>query len=102
VITVTFFFFKYIIKLIHSSFCSKYANNTNCNFGKNNSLLYAYLKKYIPYLIKANCHAYIIHNSVRYAMNYIYFDIENVILKIYAHFLQSSVRRETFKNFLHF
>jgi hypothetical protein len=77
------------------------ADNTNCNFGKNHSL-YTNLKKDIPNLIKANCHAHIIHNAVRYAMNYISFDIENVILKIYAHFSQSSVRRETLKIFFTF
>lgn len=77
------------------------ADNTNCNFGKNHSL-YTNLKKDIPNLIKANCHAHIIHNAVRYAMNYISFDIENVILKIYAHFSQSSVRRETLKDFFTF
>ncbi|KAE9542522.1 hypothetical protein AGLY_003383 [Aphis glycines] len=77
------------------------ADNTNCNFGKNHSL-YTNLKKEIPNLIKANCHAHIIHNSVRHAMNFISFDIENVILKIYAHFSQSSVRRETLKDFFTF
>jgi hypothetical protein len=77
------------------------ADNTNCNFGKNHSL-YTNLKKYILNLIKANCHAHIIHNAVRYAMNYISFDKENVILKIYAHFSQSSVKRETLKDFFTF
>lgn len=77
------------------------ADNTNCNFGKNHSL-YTNLKKEIPNLIKANCHAHIIHNSVRHAMNFISFDIENVILKIYAHFSQSSVRREILKDFFTF
>ncbi|KAE9522163.1 hypothetical protein AGLY_017423 [Aphis glycines] len=77
------------------------ADNTNCNFGKNHSL-YTNLKKEIPNLIKANCHAHIIHNSVRHAMNFISFDRENVILKIYAHFSQFSVRRETLKDFFTF
>lgn len=51
-----------------------------------------------PNLIRSNCHAHIVHNCVRHAMSFLSRDIENVILKIYAHF--SAVRREELKKFV--
>ncbi|RVE40922.1 hypothetical protein evm_014426 [Chilo suppressalis] len=75
------------------------ADNTNANFGVNHSL-FTNMQNVVPHLIKGNCHAHIVHNCVRHAMNFLSYDIENVILKIYAHFSHSAVRREELKKFV--
>lgn len=75
------------------------ADNTNANFGVNHSL-FTNMRDLVPDLIKGNCHAHIVHNCVRHAMSFLSYDIENVILKIYAHFSHSAVRREELKRFI--
>lgn len=75
------------------------ADNTNANFGINHSL-FTNMRDFVPDLIKGNCHAHIVHNCVRHAMGFLSYDIENVILKIYAHFSHSAVRREELKRFI--
>lgn len=75
------------------------ADNTNSNFGVHHSL-YTNMKNLVPDLIKGNCHAHIVHYCVRHAMNFLSQDIENVVLKIYAHFSHSAVRREELKKFV--
>lgn len=75
------------------------ADNTNANYGINHSL-FSNMKNLVPDLIKGNCHAHIVHNCVRHAMSVLSHDIENVILKIYAHFSHSAVRREELKKFV--
>ncbi|XP_026744936.1 uncharacterized protein LOC113506291, partial [Trichoplusia ni] len=75
------------------------ADNTNANFGHNHSL-YTNILEVIPDLIKGNCHAHIVHNSVKHAMNCLNYDIENIILKIYSHFSVSACRREELKRFV--
>lgn len=54
----------------------------------------------VPDLIKGNCHAHILHNSVKHGMNFLSHDVENVILKIYSHFSVSACRREELKKFV--
>lgn len=75
------------------------ADNCNANYGIHHSL-YTNIKKEAPDLIKGNCHAHIVHNTVKYAMGYLIFDIENIILKIYSHFSVSACRREELKKFV--
>jgi len=75
------------------------ADNTNANFGVSHSL-FTNMRAFVPDLIKGNCHAHIVHNCVRHAMGFLSYDIENMILKIYAHFSHSSVRREELKRFI--
>ena len=75
------------------------ADNTNANYGVHHSL-YTNMTKQIPDLIKGNCHAHIIHNTVKHAMQFLDHDVENVILKIYSHFSVSAVRREELKKFV--
>lgn len=75
------------------------ADNTNANFGVNHSL-FTNMNNLVPGLIKGNCHAHIVHNCVRHAMSFLSHDIENVILKMYAHFSHSAVRREELKKFV--
>lgn len=75
------------------------ADNTNSNFGINHSL-FTNIQDLVPGLIKENCHAHIVHNCMKHAMNFLSYDIENVILKIYSHFSHSAVRREELKKFI--
>lgn len=75
------------------------ADNTNANFGHNHSL-YTNILEVVPDLIKGNCHAHIVHNSVKNSMNCLNYDIENIILKIYSHFSVSACRREELKRFV--
>lgn len=77
------------------------ADNTNSNFGKNNSL-YTNLKHQNNEILKANCHAHILHNCVKYAMNELDVDVENLILKSYAHFSHSAKRRDELVKFHEF
>ncbi|XP_047517164.1 uncharacterized protein LOC125057485 [Pieris napi] len=72
------------------------ADNCNANFGIHHSL-YTNIKKEVPILIKGNCHAHIIHNTVKHAMGYLICDIENIVLKIYSHFSVSACRRDDLK-----
>ncbi|CAH2088722.1 unnamed protein product [Euphydryas editha] len=58
------------------------ADNCNANFGIRHSL-FTNMQTIIPDIIKANCHAHIVHNTVKFAINSLDHDIENIILKIY-------------------
>ncbi|XP_063361394.1 uncharacterized protein LOC134650372 [Cydia amplana] len=75
------------------------ADNTNANFGARHSL-FTNIREEVPDVLKGNCHAHIIHNCVKRAMDFLSYDIENVILKIYSHFAHSAVRREDLKKFV--
>lgn len=75
------------------------ADNTNANFGIHHSL-YKNIEHVVPNLVKGNCHAHIVHNTVKHAMNFFRIDVENIILKIYSHFSVSAVRREELKKFV--
>lgn len=75
------------------------ADNTNANYGIHHSL-YKNIEKVAPHLVKGNCHAHIVHNTVKHAMGWLKCDIENLILKIYSHFSVSACRREELKCFV--
>lgn len=74
------------------------ADNTNANFGKNHSL-YTNLQSANPNILKANCHAHILHNCFKHSLGNLDLDVENLVLKIYAHFSQSAKRREELQDF---
>ena len=77
------------------------ADNTNVNYGIHNSV-FTNLKKKHKYLLQGNCHAHILHNTVKYALDQLTVDVENVVLKIYGHFSMSAKRRESLKEFCDF
>jgi hypothetical protein len=77
------------------------ADNCNANFGQNHSL-FVLMKEEIPGLLKANCHAHIIHNTVKFLVDKLDYDIENLVLKLYGHFSLSAKRREALKGFFEF
>lgn len=77
------------------------ADNCNANFGQHNSL-FKHLCSENQFIVKANCHAHIIHNTVKKIVDNLDYDVENLILKVYAHFSVSAKKRETLKQFSEF
>ena len=77
------------------------ADNTNVNYGIHNSV-YTNLKKKHNDLLRGNCHAHIMHNTVKHALDKLTVDVENVVLKVYGHFSVSAKRRESLKEFCEF
>ncbi|CAH0558668.1 unnamed protein product [Brassicogethes aeneus] len=86
-------------------YCSCFsADNTNANFGQNKSL-FKKLKDVNKEILKANCHAHIVHNCVGHALDEfagINIDVETLVFKIYSHFAQSAKRRDNLKDFYEF
>ncbi|GAA6102742.1 uncharacterized protein LOC113746684 [Tachysurus ichikawai] len=41
-------------------------------------------------LLEGNCHAHIVHNTVKHAFDQLTVDVENVVLKVYGHFSTSA------------
>ena len=74
------------------------ADNANCNFGEKHSL-YTNVRTLNDSFIKANCSAHIVHNTLKFALGNLNVDIENIVLKIYSHFLMSAKRRKILKQF---
>ena len=74
------------------------ADNANCNFGAKHSL-YTNIHTLNDGIIKANCCAHIVHNTLKFALGNLNVDIENIVLKIYDHFSMSAKRRKTLKEF---
>ena len=66
-------------------------DNASVNYGINHSV-YRSLTDEKANLIKANCNCHVLHNTAKYAMIELPFDIENLILKIYSHFSISAKR----------
>ncbi|CAF3791042.1 unnamed protein product [Rotaria sordida] len=64
--------------------------NTNVNVGNNHSV-FSLFNQLVPYLIKGYCYSHILHNSVKHGNEYLLFDVEAALLKIYAHFCRSTV-----------
>lgn len=77
------------------------ADNTNSNFGQHHSL-YTKMTDVNKHIKKGNCHAHIIHNCVKFSIDFLGLDVENLILKIYSHFSMSAKRREELKSFHEF
>ncbi|CAF3185040.1 unnamed protein product [Rotaria sp. Silwood2] len=95
---------KYVIEangLNLNQLASIGSDNTNVNVGNNHSV-FSLFNKLLPRLIKANCYSHILHNSVKHGNEYLLFDIEGVLLKIYAHFGRSSVRSQELEKYFEF
>ena len=50
-------------------------------------------------IIKANCSAHIVRNTLKFSLGNLSVHIENIVRKIYSHFSTSAKRRETLKEF---
>jgi hypothetical protein len=77
-----------------SGYC---ADNASVNYGKYKSV-YMKLRQNNENIIKANCNCHVLHNTIKYALIHLPFDIENIVLKIYAHFATSAKRVESLKS----
>ncbi|KAJ8352127.1 hypothetical protein SKAU_G00236030 [Synaphobranchus kaupii] len=77
------------------------ADNANVNFGVHNSV-YTMLRKQQINLLQGNCHAHIVHNTLKHALDNLSVDVENVVLKVYGFFSISAKRREALKEFCEF
>ncbi|ROL52057.1 Protein dachsous [Anabarilius grahami] len=67
------------------------ADNTNVNYGIHNSV-FSKLKSSNSDLLRGNCHAHIVHNTIKYALDQLSVDIEKVVLKVYSFFSISAKR----------
>lgn len=80
-------------KLSFNCVSSFSGDNCNANFGAHNSL-FTNLQEKNSEIIKANCHAHIVHNAVKNSIDKLDYDIENLVLKLYGHFSVSAKRRD--------
>ncbi|CAM4843621.1 unnamed protein product, partial [Rotaria magnacalcarata] len=69
------------------------SDNTNVNVGNHHSV-FALFKKLLPGLITGTCYCHVLHNSVKHGNEYLLFDIEAALLKIYSHLCRSSIRSQ--------
>ncbi|KAL4008598.1 hypothetical protein ACER0C_002450 [Sarotherodon galilaeus] len=77
------------------------ADNANVNYGIHNSV-FTKLKETNSEILRGNCHAHIVHNTVKKALDKLSVDVENIVLKIYSFFSTSAKRRESLKEFCEF
>lgn len=77
------------------------ADNANVNYGTHNSV-FTKLREANSEILRGNCHAYIVHNTVKKALDKLSVDVENTVLKIYSFFSTSAKRRESLKEFCEF
>lgn len=68
------------------------ADNANVNYGIHNSV-FTKLKERNSKIMRGNCHAHIVHNTVKHALDKLSVDVENIVLKIYSFFSISAKRR---------
>ncbi|CAL9686817.1 unnamed protein product [Knipowitschia caucasica] len=100
-----------IVKTIHSSLGNMglsldhvsafSADNANVNYGSHNSV-FTKLRAANSGILRGNCHAHIVHNTVRKALDKLSVDVENIVLKVYSFFSNSAKRRESLKEFCEF
>ncbi|KAL3976494.1 toll-like receptor 1 [Sarotherodon galilaeus] len=77
------------------------ADNANVNYGIHNSV-FTKLRETNSEILRGNCHAHIVHNTVKKALDKLSVDVENIVLKIYSFFSTSAKRRESLKEFCEF
>lgn len=77
------------------------ADNASVNFGVHNSV-YVHLKKNNPHIKPGHCHAHILHNTIKYGLKLMNYDVEALVLKVYAEFSSSSKKNEQLKQFCEF
>ncbi|KAL4104819.1 hypothetical protein QTP88_020095 [Uroleucon formosanum] len=69
------------------------ADNASVNYGVRNSVYQKLLEKHPETkIIKANCNCHVIHNASRNSMKQLTYDVENLVLKVYAEFSNSAKR----------
>ncbi|XP_075770062.1 uncharacterized protein LOC142823237 [Pelodiscus sinensis] len=78
------------------------ADNTSVNYGVNNSVFQKLAEQENENIIAAHCINHILHNCAKYAFKVQSFDIENLVLKVFAEFSNSAKKREELKDIFEF
>jgi hypothetical protein len=86
-------------KLETNNLVSYCADNVSVNYGKNNSVFQKFAENDNSFILKANCNCHIIRNAAKFGMKKLPFDIENLVLKINAHFSCSAKRLNYLKQY---
>ena len=81
-----------------TSVSSYSADNAPVNYGIHKSV-FKKLSETSPGIVKANCCCHVIHNAGRKACAALSFDIETLVLKVYAEFSTSAKNLDTSKSF---
>lgn len=85
-----------------SSVSSYSADNANVNYGRHHSV-YQLLKDHAPNIVKANCCAHMVHNTLKHALEQVYtVDVETIVIRTFNHFSSSAKRLEELKSFYEF
>lgn len=77
------------------------ADNASVNFGRRKSV-FTGLQSINANIVKANCNAHVIHNTLRKVTDSLNCDVETIITSVYSHFSVSAVRREELQEFFTF
>lgn len=72
------------------------ADNAPVNYGEKNSV-FQKLRDVHPDIIKSNCNAHVVHNTGRHACKALTYDVECLVLKIYAEFSSSAKNVQNLK-----
>jgi hAT family C-terminal dimerisation region len=73
------------------------ADNASVNYGVNNSVYQKLVEQENENIIAAHCNDHILHNCAKNALKVLSFDIENLVLKVFAEFSNSAKKREELK-----
>jgi len=77
------------------------ADNASENYGKKQSL-FTKLKALNGKIVKANCNAHILHNTLKKVTDFINCDVETTATCVYSHFSISANRRVELQDFFDF
>jgi hypothetical protein len=73
------------------------ADNASVNYGVNNSVYQKLVDEENKSIIAAHCNDHILHNYAKSALKCLSFDVEDVVLKVFAEFSNAALRRENLK-----
>lgn len=75
-------------------------DNASVNYGPHYSVYQKINEKYSDTkVVKANCNCHVLHNAARNAMKALTYDVENLIMKVYAEFSNSAKRTRELQTF---
>ncbi|CAF5189187.1 unnamed protein product, partial [Rotaria magnacalcarata] len=77
------------------------ADNTNTNYGRNNSV-FTILQLEVVNLLKGNCFCHVLSNSVKVSHQHLPVDVETYLSQLYSHFSSSSKRIAELKEYFEF
>lgn len=79
------------------------ADNASVNFGVHKSV-FVHLKRKLenPNITAGHCYAHILHNTIKNALKLLTYDVEALVLKIYAEFSSSAKNNDKLKEFCKF